>query len=255
MRTYGWPIVLFMGVPFTTTIVRTAYYVALDSGFFSYNSFFLPIVLQSLTTAMLLGVLYLRVRSDERATLRLVWSCTLMLWIVGALGSGSLMLADFSLVSAAVEAMLSIPVGLVVQLWFARQASRLSLAHAFFLVVVVGGLPLYDSSDSLPFYFRWLWGPATNVLAVWLLANFDLRGHAFRRRSVVVVIALTGVGFLPLALAASHWSAVYGFYSRLLLLFPLVHLVYLLLLLPLVYLVRVRQPAAEVPPASLNEQP
>lgn len=252
MRKYGWPIVLFMGVPFTTNIVRSAYYNALDSGFFSYDSFLLPIVLQGLTAGILLGVLYLWVQSNERATLRLVWSCTLMLWIVAALGWGSLMLAGFSLASATVVTTISVPVGLVVRLWFARQASRLSLAHAFFLVVVIGGLPLYDSSDSLPLYFRWLWGLATSVLAVWLLANFDLRGHAFRRRSVVVVIALTGVGFLPLALAASHWSTTYGFYGRSLLLFPLVPLVSFLLTFPLVYLVRVRQPAVKVPPAPLS---
>ena len=250
MRKYGWPIVLFMVVPFIAYIVRIAYYYALDSGFFSYDSFFLPAVLQSLTTAMLLGVLYLWVRSNERATLRLVWSCRLTLTIVTALMFLSVMLPGYgSLTSMAV---VSVAVGLVLKLWFARQASRLSLAHAFFLVVVVGGPTLYDNYDSLPFYFGWLWGLATSVLAVWLLANFDLRGHAFRRRSVVVVIALTGVGFLPLALAASHWSTTYGFYGRSLLLSPLFPLVYFLLTLLLVYLVRVRQPAAGGPPAPLS---
>ncbi len=244
MRKYGWPIVLFMGVPFTATIARTAYAIAFDLGFFSYDSFLLPAVLQSLTTAMLLGVLYLRVRSDERATLRLVWSCTLMIAIVTVLVFVIPILAGLSLESSLAVLTLGALVGLMPLLWFARQASRLSLAHAFFLVVVVGGLPLYDS-DSLPFYFGWLWGLATGVLSVWLLANFDLRGHAFRRRSAVVVVALAGVGFLPLGLAVGRGGEMAAFFFPVLALFFLMLAFSFLLPLLLVYLVRVRQPRAQ----------
>lgn len=257
MRKYGWPIVLFMGLPFTARIVTIAYYAAFDFGLFSYNWLFLPIVLTSLTTAILLGVLYPWVRSNERATLRLVWSCTLMLAILTAPVYLSAMLSGY--VSLTSMVIVSVSVGLVVKLWFARQASRLSLAHAFFLVGVVEGLTLHDYYDSLPLYFGWLLGLATSVLAVWLLANFDLRGHTFRRRSAIVVVALTGVGslplaltgvgFLPLALAGSRGLALAAFILlETALLFPL------LLLLLLVYLVRVRQPTAEVSPAPLRNQ-
>ena len=240
MRKYGWPIVLFMGVPFTAAIARLAYFIAFDLGFFSYDSFLLPAVLHSLTTAILLGVLYLLVRSDERATLRLVWSCTLTITVVNMLVFVITILAGFSLASSLAVLILGALVGLVPLLWFARQASRFSLAHAFFLVAVVSGLTLYDDYDYLPFYFVWLWGLATSVLSVWLLANFDLRGHAFRRRSAVVVVALAGVGFLPLGLAVSRGGEVPAF------LFPLIAFPFLvvvfsfLLLLLLVYLVRVR---------------
>ncbi len=253
MRKYGWPIVLFMGVPFTATIARIAYSMAFDSGFFSYDSLLLPIVLRSLTTAMLLGILYQWVRSDERATLSLVWNCTLMIAIVTVLVSGIPILAGYdSLVSTLALLTLGALVGLVPLLWFARQASRLSLAHAFFLAAVVGGLTLYDDYDYLP--FRWLWGLATSVLAVWLLANFDLRGHAFRRRSAVVVVALAGVGFLPLGLAVSRGGEVAAFFFPVVAFSFLVVAFFFLLPLLLVYLVRVRQPAAESPPAPLSEQ-
>ena len=252
MRKYGWPIVLFMVVPFTAAIAKIAYFIAFDFGFFSYDSFLLPAVLGSLTTAMLLGVLYLRVRSDERATLRLAWSCTLTITVVRVLAFVIPILAGFSVVSSLAVLTLGALVGLVPLLWFARQASRLSLAHAFFLVAVVGGLTLYDDYDYLPFYFVWLWGLATSVLSVWLLANFDLRGHVFRRRSAVVVVALAGVGFLPLGLAVSRGGEGAAFF------FPVVAFSFLvvafsfLLLLLLIYLVRVRQPAVEVPPAPLS---
>ena len=141
------------------------------------------------------------------------------------------------------------PVDLVVKLWFARQASRLSLAHAFFLVGIVGGLTLPDFSNSLPSYFGWLLRPAASILAVWLLADFDLRSHTFRRRSAIVVVALTGVGslpfalmgvgFLPLTLAASGRFALLTF-----ILLETAHIFPQLLLL--VYLVRLRQPATEL---------
>ena len=231
-----------------------AYGVAFDLGLFSYDSFLLPSLLQGLTAAILLGVLYLRVRSDERATLRLVWSCALMIAIVSVLVFLIPILAGLSLVSSLAVLTLGALVGLVPLLWFARQASRLSLAHAFFLVAVVGGLTLHHDRDYLPFYFVWLWGLATSVLSVWLLANFDLRGHAFRRRSAVVVVALAGVGFLPLGLAVSRGGEVPAFLLPVLA-FPFLVVVFsFLLLLLLVYLVRVRQPAAGVPSAPLSEQ-
>lgn len=259
MRKYGWPIVLFMVVPLTANIVRPADYYALDSGFLSYDSFLMPAVLQGLTAAILLGVLYLWVRSDERATLRLVWSCTLMLAITTALVYLSAMLAGYdSLASMAVVGTLNVLVDFVLLLWFARQASRLGLAHAFFFVIAAGGLTLHNYYYYLPLYFGWLLGLATSVLAVWLLANFDLRGHTFQRRSAIVVVALTGltgVGYLRFALDASREAAVMAsfFLPMYVFFLPVYVTFFLLLLLPLlVYLVRVRQPATGIPPAPLS---
>ena len=57
--------------------------------------------------------------------------------------------------------------------------------------------------------FGWLWELVESVLAVWLLANFDLRSHAFRIRGVVVVVALEGLGILlPLVLDFKRRGAI-----------------------------------------------
>ena len=250
MRKYGWPIVLFMGVPLFAIFLRTAYYGDLDSGSITYDSIYMQIVLWNLTTAVLLGVLFLWVRSNERATLRLVWSCTIVLAAMSALVSLCAILAGYdSLASEFVVAMLHALVSVVLLLWFARRASVHSLAHAFFLVVVVGGLTLPDLPDALPFYLGWLWQLAARVLAVWFLANFDLRSHAFRRRSVVVVVALESLGILlPLVLALSGVALNRTTdHIRLSDLLLAASVFFFILPLLLIYFVRVRQSPAKVP--------
>ena len=257
MRKYGWPIVLFMVVPFIALYVRALYFYALDSSFFTYDSIFLPIIVRSLTTVALLGVFFLWVQSNERATLRLVWSCTIVLAAVSALVSLYAMLAGYdSLASEFVVAMLHALVSVVLLLWFARRASVHSLAHAFFLVVVVGGLTLPDLPDALPFYLGWLWQLAARVLAVWLLANFDLRSHAFRIRSVIVFVALNGLGVLSGLVLVSSGVAMGRYAVDAPYAFLQVAMSVLSFLLPLlfVYLVRVRHPQTKVPPATPREE-
>ena len=123
---------------------------------------------------------------------------------------------------------------LPVLLWFARRASRLSLAHAFFLAFVVGGITLpylgylWDASA----YTDLLLDLAGGILAVWLLANFDVRGLRFRRVSAGLVIALESMIYLPLVVLG-----VVGIYIAAPLLAASV-----VLPLTLVYLIRVRQP-------------
>lgn len=243
MRKYGWPLLLFMGVPLASTVVRTTYYAAFDSGLVSHDSNLLPTGLGSVTTTVLLGALYPRVRNVDQATLRLVWSCTLVTAAMSAtvfLGAGFAgygnSLRQFSLVIA-LDGFLS----LFPLLWFARQASRLSLAHAFFLVLVIGGLTLPDLTELLHFYSRLIWGLAASLLAVWLLANFDQRSPAFRRWSVVVLVALNGLALLLPPLDLAETGAAYS------VLLVGVGIVPSFVLLVLVYLVRVRRPAAEVP--------
>ena len=256
MRKYGWPIALFMGGPFIAIFLSNVYYYAFDSGFITYDSILLQPALWSLTRAVLLGVLFLWVRSNERPTLRLVWSCALMLAAVFALVSLCAVLAGYdSLASAFVVWMLIDLVNLVLLLWFARRASRLSLSHAFFLVVVVGGLSMPDLLEALPFYYVWLLRMAASVLAVWLLANFDLRSRAFRRRSAVGLVALEGLGVLmPLVLALSGVTINRSTDHTLLSVLLLAASVFFFILpLVLVYLVRVRHPQTKVPPATPRE--
>ena len=157
---------------------------------------------------------------------------------------------DFSLSQATWTTRIAGLLSLFPLVWFARQASRQSLAHAFFLLFIIGGLTLPDLSQSLPLDFRWIWGLAEPLPAVWLLAHFDLRGPTFRRWSVIVIAALEGLTVLRTWIVLQPWTLLstrdtvvsiewYTF----------------LYLLPyaLVYFVRVRQPAAEVSTAPENE--
>ncbi len=238
MRKYRWPLVLFVGIPFVAQIgYRLAIYAYDLSTYGNPDTHELSLFANgagSLTAAVVLAVLYPRLRNTESSLLRLVWSFTLVLTGISALlylsaafaGYGDSLSQLFDVFT--LGALLSLPP----LLWFARQASRASLMHAYFLVFIVGGVTLPDVAESLPFYFEWLWRLAGSLLAAWLLANFDVRGLYFRGFAVAVVVVLGGLLYLPL------------------LTFPLflLHSIVLLLLFPLklalIYLVRVRQPLA-----------
>ena len=90
---------------------------------------------------------------------------------------------------------------LLALLWFARQASRLSLSHAFFLVAFTALRP-WDpvrtnwSLEILPYtYESILIGVLITLsvilLKVWLVGNFELRGPAFRRNALIGLVAAT----------------------------------------------------------------
>ena len=144
-------------------------------------------------------------------------------------------------------------------LWFARKASRLSLAHALFLVAIVGGLWFPDLPDTLPISLSLFWEPArilaTGILAVWLLSNFDLRSNAFRKWAIVAVVAWQGLDSLSDLLQALDFVVpdilAWGFYFKFLLLASALSLPITLLL---VYFVRVRRPSTKAPTTHHNEE-
>ena len=242
MRKYGWPLVLFVVIPFVAILSQTVTYYFLDTytsgNTDSMENFFWPSAAQALTTAVLLSILYPWVRNSGRALLGLVWGFTLVnsgmstLLYFGASFTGydnPLHLTLSPWVHLTTFLLYALPL-----LWFARRASRTSLAHAFFLVFIVGGLTLPDLPKSLPFYLGWLWGLGGNLISIWLLANFDLYGLRFRRFVSIAVVVLAGVPFLPLL-----WTPIF---------FPVIRLISLLqfpLQLALIYLVRVRRPPVE----------
>lgn len=249
---YGWPFLLFIGVPFVATMsgsVAAFAYSTFGSGEAgSYGFALLWQGLFALTTALLLGALYLRVRQLENATLRLVWGCTLVLSVISAalhLGALSLDYVDSYVRGAGLSALVSL-FGLAVLVWFARRASRLSLPHAFFLAFVIGGVTLPYLPESTPILVEQALSVGVRILAVWLLANFDERGPSFRKRSAVVVVALDGFAYLPalllgVSVAALDTSAV--LVAALVLTGLLVSFI---LPLVLIYLLRVRQPEGGV---------
>lgn len=261
MRKYGWPMVLFIGVPIIAIFVRPLYFYPLDSGFFNNDSTFLLNALFGLAKVVLLGVLFPWVCNSERATLRLVWSCTLVLAAATAIVSFSAVLADLDIWEyTPVLWTVSILSELAILLWFARGASRLSLAHALFLVTIVGGLWFPDLPNSLPIFLSLFWDPvwilATGILAVWLISNFDLGSESFRKWSVVAVVAWQGLEFLSDLLQALNVLGLgrlaYSLYFEFLVLafalsFPLTLL--------LVYFVRVRQSPDKVTHPPTKKEP
>ncbi len=250
MRKYRWPFVLFIGVSFVAELSRitTTYIhdVSSSSNPGSHElSLWLPGV-TSLVTALLLGVLYLRVRNVEPAILRLVWSCTLAIAVMqvplylGAVLAGYGDSLPQVLWVHTFNSVLLLPL----LLWFARRASRLSLTHAFFLVFIIGGLALPALPGSLPFYFDCLWRLAASAVAVWLLSDYEARGYRFRRFATATVVAASGLLYLELYLGSLFHPAASLIALRW---FPLQSVIaYLLFPMQLIsiYLVRVRQPAA-----------
>ncbi len=250
MRKYRWPFVLFIGVLFVAEISRVftanVYDLSRSSNPDSHElSLWIPGV-TSLVTVLLLGVLYLRVRNVEPAILRLVWGCTLALVAMRAPLYLGAVLAGYGdslpqvLWVHTFDSVLSLPL----LLWFARQASKLSLAHAFFLVFIIGGLTLPALPESLPSYFDCLWRLAASVVAVWLLSDFEARGPRFRRFATATVVAGSALFYLELYL-----GSVFHPVGSLIVLrwFPLQSVIaYLLfpLQFALIYLLRVRKPAA-----------
>ena len=192
----------------------------------------------SFTTTVLLGALYLRVRRLAESTLPLVWSYTLavsatglVVWVTTAVvflpagGPDWITLVQWSFWVPAALAVVRIPL----LLWYARRASRFSLAHAYFLVFVAGGISLpYSLITEIPIYAKPILELASGLLAVWLLGNFDLRGVAFRRAAAIALVALNGLIYLVLSLGTT--------------LTALLVLLSFLLPLLLIYLVRVRHP-------------
>ncbi len=243
VRKYGWAFVLFVGIPYVAFSTRVPtgylYYLATSSNTDSQLFYLWVFGANAFTTVVMLGVLYSRVRNTGQSILRLAWCCTLVIVCLSTALYFGAALAGFgdspaetgeSLRRQVQVSTLASVLSLLPLLWFARRASRASLTHAFFLVFIIGGVPLPDLPESLPFYVGWLWGLADNLLAVWLLANFEVRGLSFRRSAAAVVVLLDGLAFLPLL-----WTP---------LLFPLSTVVILLLfplMLVLIYLVRVRR--------------
>ena len=229
-----------MVVPFAGAVVDRAYLYALDAELVSHDSVLLSIGLRSIATTVLLGILYPLMRKANLPTLHLAWSCTLAIAGLSAVVYFGAVLAGYG--ETAVEAGWVITAaglpGLFLLLWFARQASRFSLPHAYFLVFVVGGV-LPDFTDSLPFFFEWIWALLAGGLVVWLLTNFDLKGPWFRRWSVGIVAGLKLLVLMPLLVLASGDSSH-------LLLSLLVSVSVFLLPVALIHLVRVRSFEAKV---------
>ena len=147
-------------------------------------------------TAILLGVTYFRVRALGRPTLSLFWEYSLsaaviatLLAITAALVAIAFLRLEIISSHLAVFPLIRLvedTPGALVLLWFARRASRISLAHAFLLVaatvsptlnVNLNNLALYNAAIITDVMLQF----TLSLLAVWAIPHFD--GDNFRMRS------------------------------------------------------------------------
>ena len=239
-------------------------------------------VAASLVHAGLLAVFYARIRRLERPFFTLVWSYAVWLAVVGTLvwlmvaalapddeGSGLFSTSQWVRARSLVHGFAA----LLPLFWFARRASLISLAHAYFLFLVLKtylltaplartlNLQLFDLVPVgvlSAIGFVSVFGGGT--LFAWLLGNFGSRGAVFRKRAVAGLLALYIVSGLwelvELATVVSDWSE--GLFTVAALTsigwFLVRFLVFAIVPLALIYLVRVRDPASTESPTDLRVQ-
>ncbi len=290
LNKYRWELWLFIGIPTVAALVGPiglAYaWDAIASGdgwaFSAWRA-----ASTSVVAAVLLGASYAKVRRLEGFMLKLFWRYSLAASVVSALGFLTISLLssqpwdplDLDFLPLYLRWVLSILalavlVGLV-RLWFAREASRFSLAHAF-LVIALSGSTAGSSILSFPFLLAFsvlaptfrdtsdvalqlgteALGTAITVLSIWALANFDGIGRRLRRRSLAALLALGVLHAVtsPSGVAGDVVDYVeMGNYMSAALVAAISLLgvtVFTLIVLGLTYLLRVRQPAE--PPTGVS---
>ncbi|MDE2838782.1 MAG: hypothetical protein OXL97_14945 [Chloroflexota bacterium] len=225
----------------------------------------------SLVQAGLLLMFYARVRQLERPFLTLVWRYAFLLEAVRVLFSLLVSVLSLAVGDLSVSGLVALSTGITLVrftvtlpllLWFARRASRFSLAHAFFLFLVTepygwGDILFPLAFDLVPHAQLSLVLTSISLALIllvglplaWLLGNYESRSDAFRRRAVGVLLAVYAVPHLWRAVETvisvigqdDGMIGTLALASLVLLLTPVV----VILPFALIYLVRVRKPAAE----------
>ena len=285
--TYRWELWLIVGIPVTTAILQALLWVPVVFLFGSYdetpNQF---LFLANVLTLLLLAVSYLRVRRLGRDFLALVWGYVVMIGVISTIAAGAALIVGIEYPTetplsdlgrtffiyglAALSQVLAL-------LWFARQASRLSLTHALFLVAFAS-LTLFGPVHMthlknpgtveayMPFVVGGIITLSVMLLKVWLLGNFDLRGPGFRRNAIIGLVTATILSGYVRVLIGELFGLWDGTYSNVI---PLLGAVYevaafvattvldllaLSVLFGLVYLVRVRQSSVDAPTGRADDR-
>ncbi len=155
------------------------------------------------------------------------------------------------------RAIISVLSTMILALWFARSASKLSLAHAFFIIALVFTFPMSDlltegyvrqsARPSEPLVLSAVMAATamaalsivTNLAAVLLLGNFDRRGAAFNKRAAAALFGIkAAIGVTAAIPLIALGAAAFALDAPTLIIFAGWGVT-----LALVYLLRVRQPA------------
>ncbi len=281
-RERGLEFLLIIGIPFAAYLARAVSAAAVPflaiviPWFWDYGitGYFLFLALVKIpppfTAAVLLAIGLRYVRRRQRGYLGMAWMMLLAAALLELTVAAHQVAAIQFFPSLNLSALrfgyatlpgffITAPLTMLLALWFARQASKISLAHAFFIVGLAFAFPISrllleispneapDSSLRLAALTVTRTAVATFSLAatlaiVWLLGNFDRRGAAFNKRaaaSLFGIKAAIGVAAaVPLiaqggALIARDTPLIVGV------------IIGWGVTLALVYLLRVRQPALE----------
>ena len=147
---YRWELLLFLGIPAASWFAGLLVLALSDIydlyWFSNADAEFVQWCVRIAVSTALLGASYLYVRRQERWFLPLIWRYLLAfkVFTVPLIVIWAVWLSDFAVsgISGLVWAigiwLVGVALLLPVELWFARQASRSSIAHAFFLVLVSG---------------------------------------------------------------------------------------------------------------------
>ena len=208
VRKYGWATALLILVPFAADQVFFALLrLSPEVQFWQPDGGLTVSLVQQwryLGQAVLLGALYVVWTRQMSDTVRLVWQYMIVLGTANAVKFGILyLLIEWTGMSYGylghflIASFSSLPI----VLWLARRASRFSLAHAYFMVYIAWGLHLPWLFGELQ--IEWtllylLWGYLSAVFSVWLLSNFGGFSPKIQRNIAIALIALAGLGYVPL---------------------------------------------------------
>ena len=265
---YRWELWLLLGAPAVAVILSAFLVTAVSiadhpNDAWGFSVIAALLIADGIAMLVLLLPFYGRVRRAERRFLSLVWGYVIALEAIQAIaGLVALALALDVLGTADLvfwlhwallaSGILSLPA----LLWFALQASRFSLAHAFFLFLVTQGERLADiagsrtdTSGAVSLFTVMMIltvSLAAGPLFAWLLGNFEGRGALFRNRAVVVLLmvcVLSAIVWMAQSATGVSGFGLYLLFEGLGIVFPLA----------LIYLVCARQlpaPPSDEPPQS-----
>jgi len=223
---YRWPLVLLFVLPFIRVVVYNGVINLLDAqGWDLFWWGLRPVPWDTFINTVLLAITYPWARGHAAPFVLLVWRFMLAYTVVSVLWFGVAYAGWLPYFYGAAPL-------LVVTLWFARTASRISLAHAYFLALIAFGIRiprLVDFGGPLVqglTYTILAWMIA--LLAVWLLANY---GGWSKRAQVGIILGIA------IAELYHYWSALPLVLGNLLFLLDLLA-TNRVLELPLIYVVR-----------------
>ncbi len=219
LHRYRWELWLFVGIPFFGVAAQVLLAAVVD-GFLDGFDVGVSLLLRGigiLAIATLLGISYARILRTRQGLFPLIWGYVFISSVIAAtveIVTGLAIPDDpdvttvglYTLGSDLFLFILIFPL----LLWFAWRASRLSLAHAFFLIVVTRAV--YISLSVVSMVVQQLQQPsligilalvsmlATVFVAIWLLGNFEWRSSEFRAQAVLALLAMDGLVYLTVFL-------------------------------------------------------